>query len=268
MAEAIQAISTERGFDLRDFSLIAFGGAGPVHACQIALDLGVPSVLVPPVPGATSALGLLMSDVKHDFIRSRLENIEQVTESSANALFDDMAAAATGQLTAEGFSRARDEIHLRYFMDMRYAGQGYENPVPIDCVPLLEGDLARYRARFDEIHRQCHGHAAPGQPVEVVSYRLEGIGRVPSVRLAQLEPASDDASSAQVGQRAALFTAISDQPIPVPVYARERLRAGHCFAGPAIVEQYDATTVVCPGQVVLVDAVGNLRIDVLREAPL
>jgi N-methylhydantoinase A len=263
MTEAIKAISTERGFDLRDFSLIAFGGAGPVHACQIALDLGIPRVLVPPAPGATSALGLLMSDVKHDFIRSRLENIDSVSASGANAIFDDMAAAAVSQLTAEGF--ASDAIRLHYFMDMRYAGQGYENPVPIDRVPLADKDLAAYRSRFDDIHRQCHGHAAPGQPVEVVSYRLEGIGIVPDVQLAELEPGGGDAHVAIVGERPALFSAVSSHPIGVPVYSRERLRAGHCFAGPAIVEQYDATTVVCPGQTVRVDAVGNLLVEAMRD---
>jgi N-methylhydantoinase A len=260
MTEAIKAISTERGFDLRDFSLIAFGGAGPVHACQIALDIGIPHVLVPPAPGATSALGLLMSDVKHDFIRSRLENIENIRPGDVNALFGELAEAATGQLGAEGFARS-ENVELRYFMDMRYAGQGYENPVPIDDVPLHEDDLRRYRSRFDDIHRQCHGHAAPGQPVEVVSYRLEAIGRVPRVRLAELEPATDDARSAQIDERLALFTSASEAPIPVPVYARDRLRAGHSFAGPAIIEQYDATTVVCPGQLVRVDTVGNLHIE-------
>jgi N-methylhydantoinase A len=261
MTEAIKAISTERGFDLREFSLIAFGGAGPVHACQIALDIGIPRVLVPPAPGATSALGLLMSDVKHDFIRSRLENIENINVGNVNALFGELADGATAQLEAEGFARS-ENVRLRYFMDMRYAGQGYENPVPIDNVPLTADDLQRYRKRFDDIHRQCHGHAAPGQPVEVVSYRLEAIGQVPRVRLAELEPATDDAKSAQIGERLALFTSASEAPVPVPVYARERLRAGHSFGGPAIVEQYDATTVVCPGQVVRVDTVGNLHIEV------
>ncbi|GAC1321372.1 MAG: hydantoinase/oxoprolinase family protein [Chloroflexota bacterium] len=263
MTEAIKAISTERGFDLRDFSLIAFGGAGPVHACQIALDLGIPRVLVPSAPGATSALGLLMSDVKHDFIRSRLENIEHVSPSSVNEVFASLAEAARTQLWDEGFANA--DIVLRYFADMRYAGQGYENPVPIDAVPLADGDLARCRSRFDDIHRQCHGHAAPGQPVEIVSYRLEAIGIVPRVELATLEAANDDSARAQTGIRRALFSAVSDVPVDVPVFARDRLRAGHTFRGPAIVEQYDATTVICPGQSVRVDAIGNLLVESMMD---
>jgi len=258
MAEAIKAISTQRGYDLREFTLIPFGGAGPVHACQIALDLGIPRVLVPPVPGVTSALGLLMSDVKHDYLRSRLALLSELTEETVNATFAELTERARAQLAAEGF--APEAMHLRYFLEMRYAGQGYETPVPLDRVPLAAGALSAARARFDVLHRQRHGHAAPEQPVEVVSYRVEAIGRVPRVQVAPLPPADAPVEMARVGERPALFLTLAAEPRPVPVYARERLRPGHRFAGPAIVEQYDATTVVCPEQEVTVDDWGNLLI--------
>jgi N-methylhydantoinase A len=255
MAEAIKAISTERGFDLRDFTLVPFGGAGPVHACQIALDLGIPRLLVPPVPGATSALGLLLSNVKHDFLRSRLGNIAEIAASDVTALLSELQELAADQLSSEGFDSAHHRF--RYLLDMRYAGQGYENPVPVDGLPVRPDDLPRYRARFDDIHKMCHGHAAPGQPVEVVNYRLEAIGLVPRVELAQLERARGPVESACTGSREAYFSRL----VRVPVYARDKLRAGHRFAGPAIVEQYDATTVVCPEQTVYVDDYGNLMIE-------
>jgi N-methylhydantoinase A len=259
MSEAIKAISTERGFDLRDFTLVPFGGAGPVHACQIALDLGIRRVLVPPAPGATSALGLLLADVKHDYLRSRLSNVEEVSAAEANGVFDDLTATALSQLEAEGFPS--DRTRMCYFLDMRYAGQGYENPVPIDRVPLAEGDLAEARARFDLIHRECHGHNAPGQPVEIVSYRLEAFGIVPRIELARLQPANDSApDAARLGHRPAVFPSLGRDPVQVPVYDRARLRAGHRCEGPAIVEQYDATTVVCPEQTIEVDEIGNLLI--------
>lgn len=259
MAQAIKAISTERGFDLRDFTLVPFGGAGPVHACQIALDLGIRRVLVPPAPGATSALGLLLSDVKHDYLRSRLTNVEEVSAEEANRLFAELAAAAEAQLAAEGFEG--QAVRMRYSLDMRYAGQGYENPVPVDEVPLGEGDLPELRARFDAIHRECHGHNAPGQPVEIVSYRLEAYGIVPRIELARLAPAQRScADDALLGHRPAVFPSLGQAPVQVPVYARDRLQAGHQFDGPAIVEQYDATTVVCPEQRVEVDPIGNLLI--------
>ena len=259
MAEAIKAISTERGFDLRDFTLVAFGGAGPVHACQIALDLGLPKLLIPPAPGANSALGLLMSDVKHDYLRSRLADVAGVSADEVTALFSELRTAAAEQLRDEGFPA--EQTRFRYFLDMRYTGQGYENPVPLDGMPVTRPDLARYRARFDEIHRACHGHAAPGQPVEVVNYRIEAIGLVPRVELARLEAAAGPAEDAQVGTRDAFFSSQSPGVRTVPVYDRDKLRVGHEFAGPALVDQYDATTVVCPGQTVRVDPFGSLLVE-------
>ena len=258
MGEAIRAISTERGFDLREFCLVPFGGAGPLHACQIAIDLGIPTVLVPATPGATSALGLLMSDVRHDLVRTRLSSLNDLDPQIANALFTEMATDARAQLAEEGFTD--EQIRLECFLDMRYAGQGYENAVDIDQTPLTGDDLARYRQRFDEVHRQFHGHAAPDQPVEVVSYRTVATGVLPDVRLARMDRANTVVEDAITGSRAAYFPSVSKEPIEVEVYARKRLRPGHRFDGPAIVEQYDATTVVCPEQTVSVDEFGNLVI--------
>lgn len=260
MSEAIKAISTERGFDIRDFTLLPFGGAGPLHACQIALELGVPRLLIPPAPGATSALGLLMADIKHDYLRSRLSDIAATDPRDVTELFSDLSNAAVEQLTEEGFDRAA--ITLRYFLDMRYEGQGYENPVLVDRMPVDQADLARYRSRFDDIHLLCYGHAAPGQAVEIVTYRVEGIGVVSRVDLAQLAAASGPAADAQVGTRAAHFPSLG-QVADVPVYDRAQLRAGHTFDGPALVDQYDSTTVICPGQAVTVDRIGNLLVEAL-----
>jgi N-methylhydantoinase A len=262
MAQAIRSISTERGFDLRDFTLVAFGGAGPLHACQIALDLGIPRVLVPPAPGATSALGLLMSDVKHDFVRSRLCDVAELDVAFANVMFEQMVAAATKQLSQEGFDA--DGVAFRYFLDMRYSGQGYENPVPVGRLPLTPDDIARYRSDFDAIHEKCHGHAAHDQPVEVVNYRVQAIGVVPRVAMPVIAPATGPVADAVVGVRLAFFPgAVAGEPggfVATPVYARAKLGAGHRISGPAIVEQYDSTVVVFPGQTVEVDGYGNLLI--------
>jgi len=256
MAEAIKAISTQRGFDLRDFTLVPFGGAGPVHACQIALDLGIPRVLVPPVPGVTSALGLLMSDVKHDYVRSRLACLDELTANDVSSIFGDLASLARAQLRAERFGD--DSVRLRYLLEMRYAGQGYEMPVAVDRVPLLEDDLRRYRERFDELHRRRHGHAAPGQPVEVVNYRVEATGLVSRVDVKPLHSSAERLEAVRRGERQALFPSLCERPVAVSVYGRERLRPGHTLSGPAIVEQYDATTVICPEQQAVVDRFGNL----------
>jgi N-methylhydantoinase A len=262
MAEAIKAISTHRGFDLRRFTLVPFGGAGPVHACQIAVDLGIARVIVPRAPGVFSAQGLMMSNVRHDHVRSRLEPLDALREDVVSSLFEEICRAAAADLRSEGF--AVGEISLRCLLEMRYAGQGYELAVPVDRVPLVAGDLERYRARFDEIHERRHGHAAPDQPVEVVNYRVEATGLVPPVVPAEPDPAGGPVESACIGSRPALFTSLAAEPRPVPVFDRARLRPGHRFDGPAIVEQYDATTVVCPEQVVTVDDRGNLVV-ALRE---
>jgi len=136
--------------------------------------------------------------------------------------------------------------------------------VPVDRVPLEDGDLHRYRARFDEIHQRQHGHAAPDQPLELVNYRVEAIGLLPPLVMPDPERSSEPVESACVGHRPALFTSLAAELRPVPVFDRARLRPGHRFDGPAIVEQYDATTVVCPEQEVTVDDRGNLVV-ALRE---
>jgi N-methylhydantoinase A len=200
-----------------------------------------------------------MSDVKHDYLRSRLSNIEHCDPAEMTALFDELAAQGRAQLQAEGFGE--DEMVFRYYADLRYAGQGYENPVPLAVLPTSAEDIAALRADFDRIHEQCHGHAAPGQPVEIVNYRVEAFGVVPQIRLADLEEATGPAEEAVVGTRDAYFSDVSESPIPVNVYQREKLRAGHTFDGPALIDQYDSTTVVCAGQTVTVDERGNLMVE-------
>ncbi len=263
MAEAIKAISTHRGHDVRGFTLVPFGGAGPVHACQIAVDLGIRTVLVPRTPGVFSAQGLMLSTVKHDHVRSRLEPLLGLAEADVNARFQALLAEADAGLADDGFVPA--DRQLRALLELRYAGQGYELAVPV-TLPLGPCDLVRCRERFDDLHARQHGHAAPDQPVEVVNYRVEAIGLVPPVTVPDPAPATEPVESALAGHRPVLFPSLGDRPVDVPVYERARLLPGHAFAGPAIVEQYDATTVVCPEQDVTVDARGNLVVT-LRGVP-
>ena len=140
---------------------------------------------MPLYPGVYSAMGLLMSDVKHDYIRSRLSALGKVTAGDINAVFAGQAQLAEAELLAEGF--ARDDIAIEAALDMRYAGQGYEMTIACDA-PLADGALAGLRKKFDAEHKQMFGHAAPDETVEIVSYRLRGIGRVPPVKLPRFEP--------------------------------------------------------------------------------
>jgi N-methylhydantoinase A len=253
MEEAIKAISTMRGHDLRDFMLLAFGGAGPVHASRIARDLGMAGVIVPLYPGVFSAIGLLISDVKHDYIQSKLMPLGTVAPADVNAMLEGLSAQAMEELDHDGFSS--DRIRVERSLDMRYAGQGYEIAVPCPADPLQAGDLGQLRVAFDQQHKTMFGHAAPEEPVEIVSYRVRGTGLVPPVEMPRFQPAATTLADALRETRRVRF---DGNEVDCPVYQRERLDAGSALAGPAILDQFDCTTVICPGQVARVDEWKNL----------
>ena len=253
MEEAIKAISTMRGHDLRDFMLLAFGGAGPLHAGRIARDLGMAGVIVPLYPGVFSAIGLLMSDVKHDYIRSKLSPLSEVAPADVNGMFERMVAQALEELRDDGF--AADHIRIERALDMRYAGQGYEIAVPCPVQPLQEADLKQLRTTFDQQHQAMFGHMAPQEPVEIVSFRVRGIGLVPPVEMPKFKPAGTTLRDARRELRHVRF---DGRELDCPVYQRERLDVGLTVAGPAVLDQFDCTTVICPGQTARVDEWKNL----------
>src|SRR5262249_36852914 len=193
MQEAIKAISTMRGHDLRDFVLLAFGGAGPLHAGRIARDLGMAGIMVPHYPGVFSAIGLMMSDVKHDYIQSRMAPLADLTGDDIEAMFTRLSGEALADLKQDGFVDAR--IRLDRAIDMRYAGQGYEITLPCDEEVWRYG-IEGLRRRFDGMHKQMFGHMAPHQPVEVVSYRVCGIGMVSSPPTPKYKPTGAKLSDA------------------------------------------------------------------------
>jgi N-methylhydantoinase A len=253
MEEAIKAISTMRGHDLRDFMLLAFGGAGPLHAGRIARDLGMAGVIVPLYPGVFSAIGLLMADVTHDYIQSKMTALAEVLPPDLNAMFARLAAQAIEELHGDGFAPAH--IRVERALDMRYAGQGYEITVPCPSEPLAAEDLAVLRTTFDQQHKTMFGHSAPEEPVEIVSYRVRGVGLVPPVELPKFERVGTPLADAQRAVRRVRF---DSEELDCPVYAREQLDVGASVAGPAILDQLDCTTVICPGQTARVDDWKNL----------
>jgi len=254
MQEAVKAISTMRGHDLRDFHLLAFGGAGPLHAGRIAADLNMAGVIVPLFPGVYSAMGLVMSDVKHDYVRSRMTKVASVDEAFVDAQFADLVAHAREELKVEGF--AESAIEIERSLDMRYAGQGYEISVPLPA-ELKAGALAQMRKNFDELHRSQFGHTAPHEPVEIISYRLRGIGRVAPVKLPEFQPQGLKTQDAIREHRDMRF---DGKTLSCPVYQREKLDVGATFSGPCVVDQLDCTTVVFPGQQARVDNHKNIII--------
>ena len=257
MEEAIKAVSSARGYDIRDFTLVAFGGGGPMHAGRMALDLGIPSVLVPLTPGVHSALGLLMSDVKHDYVRSKLAGLEELDINEINHMFLQLIDQARAELHGEGFHD--DEIKIEAYLDLRYAGQGYELTVPCPMPPLTHDDLVLMRRRFDTLHEQNSGHKAETEPVELVSLRLVSLGLVPQAKLSPGKITGRKVEAAKTGERKVFFGK-EHGILATAIYDRKLLEPGHKIFGPAIVEQMDTTTVIQPEQEATVDEYGNIII--------
>ncbi|OGQ55755.1 MAG: hypothetical protein A2W66_10825 [Deltaproteobacteria bacterium RIFCSPLOWO2_02_56_12] len=257
MEEAIKAVSSQRGYDIRDFTLVAFGGGGPMHAGRIALDLGIPSLLIPFAPGVTSALGLLMSDVKHDYVRSKLAPLKELDLGEANHLFSQLIEQARAELRSEGFQD--NEMELQPFLDLRYAGQGYELTVPSPMPPLKAADIDLMRQRFDSQHEQAHGHKAESEPVELVSLRLISVGLVPQAKFSPVKPTGKKLAAARIGERK-IFFGREHGTLNCRIYSRDALEPAHKIAGPAVIEQMDTTTVIHPEQEATVDSYRNLMV--------
>ena len=260
MEEGIRAVSTEQGYDLRDFVLVAFGGAGPVPSGRLAADLKMPRVIVPPAPGVTSALGLLMADPRRDYVRSRLRLMSELDADELSATMRDLRGQAEREFLAEAYTL--DQMRLEFTIDIRYLGQGYELTIPLGSESAVTGeDVAAARARFDAVHEQMFGHAAPDEEAEAVNYRLRASAVVPKASLQRRPPATTTADAARAGEREVCFDA-AEGLAPCPVYDRALLEPGHRIEGPAIVDQLDSTTVVYPGQRARVDDYLNIIIDV------
>src|SRR6266542_3675849 len=259
MEEAIKAVSSARGYDIRDFPLVALRGGGPPHAGRMALDLGIPPVLVPLTPRVHSALGLLMSDVKHDYVRSKLVGLDDLDLAEINHLFSQLIEQAKADLYDEGFHG--DEIKIEPYLDLRYAGQGYELTVPYSMPPLTKPDLIIMRERFDTLHEQNSGHKAETEPVELVSLRLISLGLVQQAKLSPGKVTGRKVEQAKSGARKVFFGK-EHGVLAAEIYHRDLLEQGHRIAGPAIVEQLDTTTVIQPEQEAMVDEYRNI---IIRE---
>jgi len=244
MANATRAITVQKGHDPRDFSLIAFGGAGPLHAVEVAHILGVKEVIIPEYPGITSAIGLLTTDLKYDAIATQftLSTSPDLTRLEADA--QRLAAQVTGQLRDNGF--VEEDIRVERGADCRYVGQGYELRVPLPGGPLDEDSIAAVWTEFHELHRSEYGHAFPEQTIELVNLRVAGIGRTPKITPTTLG-AERSAERALIKTAPVYFENQGQvQPFPTAFYLRDALPVGQRVDGPAILVQRDTTSVLPP----------------------
>jgi N-methylhydantoinase A len=252
MEMATRVVSIERGRDPRELTFVAFGGSGPVHGCRLAQALGIPRVILPAAAGVTAAIGLLAAEVKFDVARTYVRRLDTLDAAAVTAMYDDMAAQA---LDVVRQSSVTSELTIVRSADARYVGQGYELTVPVPPGVLDAAALATVRTRFDEIYAARYGYSSPGEPVEIVTWKLSAVGGTPRVSLAKA--ATTGGRDPRKGERPAYFPERGGF-VDTPVYDRYALTAGTTITGPAIVEERESTTVLPPGAKAAVDAYANL----------
>ena len=255
MQRALRVVSVERGYDPRDFSLVAFGGAGPLHACTLADELDIPRVIVPPTAGVLSALGLLISDVMYDYSASRVRRWDEVETAALGEGFADLRGRGERRLDAEDVPP--DRRRYERTADLRYVGQSFELSVPVPSGEIDGDALDSVVAEFHERHERRYGHADPEEPVELVTLRLRARGRVETPDLAP--PAVE--GSAEDAVREVRTVTYDGDDRETEIYDRSKLPPETAFDGPAVVEGPESTAVVHPGQTVEVDSDGNLVVE-------
>lgn len=264
MARAIRVVSVQKGYDPRDYALVPFGGAGPLHASRLARELGMSRVVIPEVPGAQSAMGLLMTDVKADFMRTRITEISSETVSQVANVFAELDAMADRWFAEEQV--AEDGRRLVRRLDLRYAGQNFELPVEVSGdFNFAEDGVERIAETFHQEHERVYGYSSPEARLEAVTFRVEAHGSAPRVELRRGELGGEDPSPAIVGTRNACFDP-EESFRSVPVYGRNGLVPGNLVDGPAVIEQMDTTTVLLPGDRCRVDQLRNLVITIGEES--
>ncbi len=260
MVKGMAGSSIEKGFDPREFTLVAFGGAGPLHACELAKDIGMRKVVIPPYPGALSAFGLVTSEIRHDYVQTVAKPAQSLDPEELMRAYESMEKKAKAQLAAEKI--APDDISIQWTADLRYSGQAYELNVPVPRAhrngPLTRQDIESTVARFHALHQKTYEYSSTSEPVDVINVRLIGTGRVPQVKLPRRPRDGQSPRAARKSSRRVYFQERGF--IPTPIYERELLRPGNALKGPCIVEEIISSTVVIPGATAQVDAWGNLII--------
>ena len=253
---AMRTITVERGYDPREFTLVAFGGMGPTIAGAVAKELGIGRILVPRDPGTFSAWGMLVTDVRQERSRTRITALEDASASSLEAIFRDIEAAARADLVAERI--APEDVRTLRHAGMRYRHQSYE--VSVAAPPLASAaDVALLARRFHEAHHRRYGHMAEAEAVEIVNFAVTAVGALAKPTLTPLPP-GDAAPAAALAMREIYFDAST--PVRAPVYRRATLAPGMRLAGAAIIEEQTSTTLLYPGQHAKIDEYLNIEIEV------
>jgi N-methylhydantoinase A len=245
MAEVLKIVSVQRGHDPRDFALAAFGGAGPLHAAALADELGIAEIICPPIPGAFSALGLVGSELKRDYVRT-LQGTPGSMDGAEIAELAERAFLALEQAGAAMLDRAgipAERRRLDRSVDARYARQSYELAIPVSQRPVNAAALAQIAEAFHERHLQTYGHNNRSEPVQIVSVRVAAIGAIPPLAIG--DKTAPMGANAVKSKRALWFR--QTRPVEATVYDRARMSAGSAVAGPGVIESLESTILVPPG---------------------
>jgi N-methylhydantoinase A len=252
MSLAVREVSVAKGYDPRDFALVASGGAGPLHVCAIARELYIPTVIVPLFPSHFSALGMLLADERHDFTRTFFCDLANVDFGKLVTVHDEMVAEAKANLR-----HAKNAVH-QIQLDIRYVGQEFTLSVPVELDQLKRGDRKAIRTAFDQLYEHRYAHHSPDEPVEMVNIRLGAIGKRPKLNFPSV---ASGGGAAPAGERAAYFTSAA-KPLTAKVCRREDLSAGAEIAGPALIQEHGTTTVLFERDTCRVAPSGELIISI------
>ena len=257
MERAISVNSTEKGFDVREFALLPFGGAGPLHAVELAQDLDMKKVVVPPYAGTLSAVGLLVANTRYDYSATVAKNEDQLTPEELLSAFKELEARGRAQLRSQRVPEEQTDV--LWWADLRYEGQSYEISTPVGRKEVFtRADIEEMVSRFHDLHYRTYAYGSVDEKVEFINLRVAAIGKVPEVSLAHTGAEDGDAEVARKGTRPVHFP--TEGFIDAAVYDRDLLRPGHTVTGPALIEEVASTTVITPGLKGTVDEYGDIVI--------
>ncbi|HUG66069.1 MAG TPA: hydantoinase/oxoprolinase family protein [Gaiellaceae bacterium] len=265
MVQSIEENSVRKGYDPRDFALIAAGGAGPLFAAQIALEVGTPHVLVPPYPGVTAAMGLLATDMVYEEVATAYQRLSALDCEALEARFEQLEAKVRAQLAEDGM--APEQIVVHRIADCRYLGQGYELRVDVPAGTVDDAWVEIVRRDFHDIHEREYSRRFEDSDIEIPNVRVRGVGLMPPLSTTEVETGGESAEAARRHEGSAWFLVDGElEELATTSYDRAALQAGNRLVGPAIVNQYDTTTVIPPGMTAHVDRYGNIVIEVAASS--
>ena len=259
MSHAVKAVTTERGLDAGRFTMVVYGGAGPLHASAIARELGIKNVLIPFAPGYFSAYGMLFSDLRYDYVRSVFRKLEEVSFDDIEAIYAGMEAE--GMKALAGSAVTPEAVVIQRAADMRYVGQEHAVTVDLPSEFFKTQDRAAIKKHFDDLHAVRYGTSAPKEPADLVSLRVTVLGHMRKPPPQSVVAGSEQPAAQALRTRKPVYFRSSGF-VSTPVYKRPALCSGNRINGPALIEEHASTTVVQPGDTALVDQFGNLQISV------